>query len=102
MDTPTDHGPLIIMGMPFLREYATTFDRVRGGVSIAAIPKGSQVCHGCNGAAGTTLVAPEEELPATDAAPLLGPGTPTDADMGTDMSAEPEAADASPAVAQID
>ena len=96
MDTPTDHGPLLIMGMPFLREYATTFDRVRGGVSIAAIPKGSQVCHGCNGDAGTTLVAPEEELPAT-AVPLLAPGT--DADMDAE---QPEAADASPAVAQID
>jgi len=48
-DTPTNFGPLVIFGMPFLRAFATTFDRAAGELSIydlASAPAG--LCNACD------------------------------------------------------
>ena len=47
MDSQTNLGYLVILGMPFFREYAVRFDRPGRGMSVAKIPKGSQTCNMC-------------------------------------------------------
>lgn len=37
IEEPTDHGALAILGMPFLRHYATYFDRTSGGIAVAEV-----------------------------------------------------------------
>ena len=47
MEVSTDYGPMVIMGMPFLRQYATEFNREDGSLSIAEVPAHSTMCQGC-------------------------------------------------------
>lgn len=47
MDEQTQHGPLLILGMPFLRAYATRFDRTTGGMAVAQVPAGADLCNQC-------------------------------------------------------
>jgi len=46
-DTSTDFGPLVIMGMPFLRAYATQFNRNSKQMSVAHVRVGSDLCRSC-------------------------------------------------------
>ena len=60
-DSMTDKGPLLILGLPFLRAYATKFDRSTGGMSVAPLTYGSAVCQGCTSSlaqAATAQVKP--------------------------------------------
>ena len=43
MDSQTNLGYLVILGMPFFREYAVRFDRPGRGMSVAKIPPGSKI-----------------------------------------------------------
>jgi len=47
MDDQTQYGPLLILGMPFLRAYATRFDRTTGGMAVAQVPAGTDLCNQC-------------------------------------------------------
>ncbi|KOO35696.1 hypothetical protein Ctob_015698 [Chrysochromulina tobinii] len=49
----TTSGPMAILGIPFLREYAVYFDRASWGMSVAQIEEGSSVCSQC----GTTFAS---------------------------------------------
>lgn len=47
-EVPTDIGPLLILGMPFLRQYAVKFERASGQMSFAHLTKEeSKLCNGC-------------------------------------------------------
>eukprot|EP00326_Haptolina_ericina_P028025 CAMPEP_0181179428 /NCGR_PEP_ID=MMETSP1096-20121128/6256_1 /TAXON_ID=156174 ORGANISM="Chrysochromulina ericina, Strain CCMP281" /NCGR_SAMPLE_ID=MMETSP1096 /ASSEMBLY_ACC=CAM_ASM_000453 /LENGTH=338 /DNA_ID=CAMNT_0023267779 /DNA_START=25 /DNA_END=1043 /DNA_ORIENTATION=- len=51
MDSMTDHGPMIILGMPFLRAYAAVFDRTNDAartIELAEMPLGSDQCSSCS------------------------------------------------------
>jgi len=51
MEEMTDHGPMIILGAPFLRAYAVVFDRSNPQartLGMHAVPSGSHMCSGCN------------------------------------------------------
>ena len=54
IDETTMLGPMSILGMPFLRQYAVYFDRKTWAMSVAEIKKGSGVCSRC----GATLDEP--------------------------------------------
>lgn len=41
------HGPLAILGMPFLRAYSASFDRRDRTVGLSKLELGSKVCTGC-------------------------------------------------------
>jgi len=67
-DSNTNIGPLVILGMPFLRQYQTRFSRPIDGVenvsmAIARVPTGSTDCNQCS--AGE---ADEAELPVAESA----------------------------------
>ena len=47
IDEMTEYGPMMILGMPFLRQYATFFNRTSWGISVAEVPGGSQLCNQC-------------------------------------------------------
>jgi len=50
----TDHGPMIILGAPFLRAYAVAFDRSdpeNRKMGYYPVPIGSRLCAGCDSAA---------------------------------------------------
>jgi hypothetical protein len=53
LDAMTTSGPMAILGIPFLREYAVYFDRASWGISVAQIEEGSSVCSQC----GTTFAS---------------------------------------------
>jgi hypothetical protein len=53
LDAMTTSGPMAILGIPFLREYAVYFDRASWGMSVAQIEEGSSVCSQC----GTTFAS---------------------------------------------
>jgi hypothetical protein len=59
-DTMTNVGQLAILGMPFLRAFATQFDRSSGKMSVAPAPKGS--CNGCGGNRERALRESERSL----------------------------------------
>jgi hypothetical protein len=44
------HGPVWILGMPFLRAYSATFNRDRREIGLAQLPLGSDLCTHCNDA----------------------------------------------------
>ena len=44
------HGPVWILGMPFLRAYSATFNRESRQIGLAQLPLGSDVCTHCNDA----------------------------------------------------
>lgn len=44
------HGPVWILGMPFLRAYSATFNRETRQIGLAQLPLGSDVCTHCNDA----------------------------------------------------
>ena len=46
-------GPMVIFGQPFFRKYATHFDRISNGISVASVPEGSQLCDTCPASAYT-------------------------------------------------
>jgi hypothetical protein len=56
MDAITNDGPMMILGVPFLRAFAAQFDRAKKTISLAQIPVGSQKCAGCSA---------EKEVPAS-------------------------------------
>ena len=72
MDSQTNLGYLVILGMPFFREYAVRFDRPGRGMSVAKIPPGSNTCNACP--AGSTAV--QTSPAATQAANALLPSDP--------------------------
>jgi len=45
----TNIGPLIIMGMPFMRSYATVFNRTTQAMSVAAVSASDNNCVSCPG-----------------------------------------------------
>jgi len=85
-DSNTNLGPLVILGMPFLRQYATRFSRPVDGVekvsmSIARVPTGSTECNQCSAAeheeaeqhVAESALQPEqlhEELAQPEAVPM--------------------------------
>lgn len=44
------HGPVWILGMPFLRAYSATFNRETRQIGLAQLPLGSDLCTNCNDA----------------------------------------------------
>ena len=78
MDVQTqDHGPMVILGMPFLREYAARFDRDAKTVALArskydpALGDISDICAGCGtdlagGNHGASAAAPAVAAAAAD------------------------------------
>ena len=81
LDTRTQHnGPLVILGMPFLRAHAAAFDRSSKTVSFAPIDPGgplASLCDGCDKAAAEAAAAAAGDL----AAPVPSNET-ADADEG--------------------
>ena len=55
-DETTDLGPLAILGMPFLRQYSTLFDRDSDKMSVAKITWGNEMCETCPGAHQNGLI----------------------------------------------
>lgn len=74
MDSQTNLGYLVILGMPFFREYAVRFDRPGRGMSVAKIPPGSNTCNACP--AGSTATPPSASTAANTAANALLPADP--------------------------
>jgi len=74
LDSPTSQGYLIILGMPFFREYAVRFDRPNRSMSVAKIPPGSSTCNTCP--AGSTAPSTAASSTATQAANALLPSDP--------------------------
>jgi len=68
MSEQTDHGPMIILGAPFLRQYAVTFDRTNPEnrtMGYYQVPDGSRLCAGCgshSGAAADLHAKPSHAL----------------------------------------
>ena len=66
----TNIGPLIILGMPFLRQYKARFDRTTKSMAFARLGEGGATCDACAGAArrvdatstAATALQPEAEL----------------------------------------
>jgi hypothetical protein len=56
MDERTTSGALVILGMPFLREYAVYFDRSDWGMSVAQI-HGEHVCSKCGSGLDASMAA---------------------------------------------
>lgn len=47
MDAFTNQGPMIILGIPFLRAYAAKFDRSSKTIGLAELPMGASTCTTC-------------------------------------------------------
>jgi hypothetical protein len=60
IDEQTTYGPMVILGMPFLRHYSVYFNRTTWDMSVAEIKEGSDVCSKCG--------APTAEQAATKSA----------------------------------
>lgn len=63
MDAITNDGPMIILGVPFLRAFAAQFDRAKKTISLAKIPVGSQKCTACD---SKRADAPKEKAAPTE------------------------------------
>ena len=50
------HGPVWILGMPFLRAYSATFNRETRQIGLAQLPLGSDLCTHCHDAPSTPSV----------------------------------------------
>jgi hypothetical protein len=48
IDTMTDHGPLVIIGVPFFRAFSVQFERLNKKIRLAPVAQGSTLCAGCN------------------------------------------------------
>jgi len=48
IDTMTDHGPLVIIGVPFFRAFSVQFERTQKKIKLAPVAQGSTLCAGCN------------------------------------------------------
>jgi len=85
IEEPTDHGALAILGMPFLRHYATYFDRTSGGIAVAEVAASSELCNQCNAGRPSDALAEESSDRAV--------ASRTVAAAAVDKQAEDEAAD---------
>ena len=75
-DSVTDIGPMVILGMPFLREYVTRFDRTSESMAFARL-RDNSICNACADGHGGGVKAAEEKggelMKATSAAATLQP-----------------------------
>ena len=66
MDIKTElPGPHVVLGVPFLRQYAATFNRTNRHVSVARLPTGTAYCTSCDAQSIAPVSAEERKLPAT-------------------------------------
>eukprot|EP00966_Prymnesium_polylepis_P181795 4211352-Prymnesium_polylepis.1 len=73
MDEMTDHGPMIILGAPFLRQYAVAFDRTDANarrMGYYKVPTGSSLCTSCDHT--VTTAAQHASATLTSKAPAGG------------------------------
>lgn len=56
-DMQTLSGPMAILGMPFLRAYASVFSRPAKTITLHPVPEGSNVCDGCTPSARSSFVS---------------------------------------------
>ena len=59
-DSVTDIGPMVILGMPFLREYVTRFDRTSESMAFARL-RDNSICNACADGHGGGVKAAEEK-----------------------------------------
>jgi len=69
------HGPVWILGMPFLRAYSATFDRETRQIGLAQLPLGSDVCTHCHDFAPTPPTSVGHGKPGAKAVATLLPTT---------------------------
>ena len=73
-DSVTDIGPMVILGMPFLREYVTRFDRTSESMAFARL-RDNSICNACEHGGGVKAAEEKggELMKATSAAATLQP-----------------------------